>query len=237
MTSAAPSYKRHRYPVEIIDHCVWLYFRFTLSFREVEEMMLARGVVVSYETIRRWCAKFGPATPASCVGVAPAPGTSGISTRCSSGSTAGSGMWRAVDQNGTVLDILISRVETQRPTRSSSQAPEGTALRAQGDRDRQVPSYTVAHREIMPSVEHRRSKYLNNRAEQSHQPTRARERAMKRFKSVGQAQRFLAAFGAISPHFRPRRHRLSAPEYRQVMAGRFGFGTRSPHRLRSRPES
>ena len=60
VTSAAPSYKRHRYPVEIIDHGVWLYFRFTLSFREVEEMMLARGVVVSYETIRRWWAKFGP---------------------------------------------------------------------------------------------------------------------------------------------------------------------------------
>ena len=84
-----------------------------------------------------------------------------------------------------------------------------------------LPSYTVAHREIMPSVEHRRSKYLNNRAEQSHQPTRARERAMRRFTSVGQAQRFLAAFDAISPHFRPRRHRLSAPEYQQVMAGRF----------------
>jgi putative transposase len=60
VTSAAASYKRHRYPVEIIDHCVWLYFRFTPSFREVEAMMLARGVVVSYETIRRWCAKFGP---------------------------------------------------------------------------------------------------------------------------------------------------------------------------------
>ena len=92
MTSAAPSYKRHRYPVEIIDHGVWLYFRFTLSFREVEEMMLARGVVVSYETIRRWCAKFGPVYPAALrVGVAPGPGTNGISTRCSSGSTAGCG--------------------------------------------------------------------------------------------------------------------------------------------------
>ena len=60
MTSAAPSYKRHRYPVEIIDHGVWLYFRFTLSFRGVEELMLVRGAVVSYETIRRWWAKFGP---------------------------------------------------------------------------------------------------------------------------------------------------------------------------------
>lgn len=61
MTTAAPSYKRHRYASEIIDHCVWLYFRFTLSFRDVEELMLERGVVVSYETIRRWCDKFGQA--------------------------------------------------------------------------------------------------------------------------------------------------------------------------------
>ena len=74
VTSAAPSYKRHRYPVEIIDHCVWLYFRFTLSFREVEEMMLARGVVVSYETIRRWCAKFGPVYAAELRRRRPRPG-------------------------------------------------------------------------------------------------------------------------------------------------------------------
>ena len=73
----------------------------------------------------------------------------------------------------------------------------------------------------MPSVQHRRSKYLNNRAENSHQPTRQRERAMKRFKSPGHAQRFLSAFSGISPHFRPRRHLLSAADYRQVMAGRF----------------
>ena len=91
MTSAAPSYTRHRYPVEIIDHGVWLYFRFTLRFREVEEMMLARGVVVSYETIRRWCAKLGPLYAAKLRRRRPGPGTNGISTRCSHGSTAGCG--------------------------------------------------------------------------------------------------------------------------------------------------
>ena len=84
-----------------------------------------------------------------------------------------------------------------------------------------LASYQVAHRELMPSVEHRRSRYLNNRAENSHQPTRQRERAMKRFTSPGHAQRFLSAFSGISPHFRPRRHLLSAADYRQVMAGRF----------------
>ena len=82
-------------------------------------------------------------------------------------------------------------------------------------------SYQAAHRAVMPSVEHRQSRYLNNRAENSHQPTRQRERAMKRFRTPGAAQRFLAAFSGISPHFRPRRHLLSAADYRQVMADRF----------------
>ena len=82
-------------------------------------------------------------------------------------------------------------------------------------------SYRAARRRVLCSVEHRRSKYLNNRAENSHQPTRARERAMKRFTSAGHAQRFLSAFSGISPHFRPRRHRLTAEEYRREMGTRF----------------
>ena len=82
-------------------------------------------------------------------------------------------------------------------------------------------SYQVAHRAVMPSVEHRQSQYLNNRAENSHQPTRQRERAMKRFRTPGAAQRFLAVFSVISPHFRPRRHRLTADDYRTEMTRRF----------------
>ncbi len=84
-----------------------------------------------------------------------------------------------------------------------------------------LTSYSVALRESLASVEHRRSKYLKNRAENSHQPTRQRERAMKQFTSTGHAQRFLSAFSGISPHFRPRRHRLTAPEWRTEMADRF----------------
>jgi putative transposase len=84
-------------------------------------------------------------------------------------------------------------------------------------------SYRAAHRRLMSSVEHRRSKYLNNRAEDSHQPTRQRERAMKKFSSPGGAQRFLSAFSAISPHFRTRRHLLHAQEYRSEMANRFSI--------------
>lgn len=81
-------------------------------------------------------------------------------------------------------------------------------------------SYGVAHREILSSLEHRQSMYLNNRAENSHQPTRQHERAMKHFTSPGHAQRFLSAFSSISPHFRPGRHRLSAPEWRTEKADR-----------------
>ena len=82
VTAASSLYKGHRYPAEIIAHCVWLYHRFPLSLREVEELMLQRGVVVSYETIRAWCAKFGQASPTSCGGGAPAPAISGTWMRC-----------------------------------------------------------------------------------------------------------------------------------------------------------
>ena len=108
MTTATPSYKGHRYPVEIINHCVWLYFRFPLSFREVEELMLVRGVAVSYETIRRWCAKFGQAYANQLRRRRPRPGDRWhldevfvkINGRLRY-------LWRAVDQHGDVLDILV----------------------------------------------------------------------------------------------------------------------------------
>jgi len=84
-----------------------------------------------------------------------------------------------------------------------------------------LKSYGAAKREILPGVEHRPHRYLNNRAENSHQPTRQRERHMRRFKSPGHAQWFLSAYGPIVQHFRPRRHRFAAPAYRQEMQKRF----------------
>ncbi len=92
---------------------------------------------------------------------------------------------------------------------------------AAGPGHRQLASYGVAHRRPMPGVEHHRSKYLNNRAENSHQPARQREQPMKRFTSPSHAQRFLSAFSGIAPHFRPRRHRLTAAQYHHEMAPRF----------------
>ena len=221
--TATASYKGHRYPVEIIGHCVWLYFRFSLSFREVEELMLARGVVVSYETIRRWCAKFGQAYANQLRRRRPRPGDKWhldeVFIRINGKIHY---LWRAVDQHGNVLDILVQ------PRRDAKAAKKFFCRLLKGLRyvprvlvTDKLASYGAAHRVVMPSVAHRRSKYLNNRAENSHQPTRQRERAMKRFKSARHAQRFLSAFSGISPHFRVRRHLLSAADYRQVMANRF----------------
>ena len=132
--------------------------------------------------------------------------------------------WRAVDQDGNILDILV---QNRRDT-----AAARWFFRRLLKTTRAVPRVIVtdrlrscgaAHREVMPSVEHRQSKYFNNRAENSHQPTRQRERAMKGFRSVGGAQRFLSAFSGISPHFRPHRHRMAAPDYRAEMVLRFAI--------------
>jgi len=223
VTAASSSYKGHRYPPEIIAHCVWLYHRFPLSFREVAELMLARGVAVSYETIRAWCAKFGQAYANQLRRRRPRPGDKWhLDEVFVNINGTIHYLWRAVDQHGNVLDVLVQ-------PRRNAVAAKRFFHRLLKDLQ-YVPrvivtdglsSYQVAHREIVPSVAHRRSKYLNNRAENSHQPTRQRERAMKRFTSPGHAQRFLAAFSGISPHFRPRRHLVSATGWRHVMADRF----------------
>ena len=223
VVTAASSYKGHRYLPEIIAHCVWRYHRFPLSFREVEELMLARGVVVSYETIQQWCTKFGQVYANRLRRRQAQPGDKWhldeVFIRINGTIHY---LWRAVDQHGNVLDILVQ------PRRNAVGAKKFFRKLLKGLQ--YVPrvivtdglsSYRVAHRELMASVQHRRSKYLNNRAENSHQPTRQRERAMKRFTSMRHAQRFLSAFSGISPHFRPRRHLLSAADYRQVMDDRF----------------
>ncbi|WP_408997322.1 IS6 family transposase [Streptomyces europaeiscabiei] len=133
-------------------------------------------------------------------------------------------LWRAVDQNGNVLDILVRN----RRAKAAARRFLRRLLTTAGAVPRVVVtdklrSYGAAHCEVMPCVEHRQSKYLNNQAENSHQPTRQRERAMKRFRSAGAAQRFLSAFSGISPHFRPRRHLMPAHDYRAEMTVRFAI--------------
>jgi putative transposase len=127
-----------------------------------------------------------------------------------------------VDQHGNVLDILVtSRRDTRAAMRFFRKLLTGLEYVPRVLVTDKLRSYGAARRRVLRSVEHRQSKYLNNRAENSHQPTRQRERAMKRFTSARHAQRFLSAFSGISPHFRPGRHRLSAQEYRREMTDRF----------------
>jgi putative transposase len=165
----------------------------------------------------------GRPTPTSCAGGAPAPATNGISMKSSSKINGTIHyLWRAVDQHGNVLDILVqSRRNALAARKFFRKLLKGLWYVPRVLVTDKLASYGPAYRVVMPSVQHRQSKYLNNRAENSHQPTRQRERAMKRFTSPGHAQRFLSAFSGISPHFRPRRHLLSAADYRQVMADRF----------------
>ncbi|WP_413254376.1 IS6 family transposase [Streptomyces europaeiscabiei] len=223
--SRSPSYKGHRYPVEIISHCVRLYHRFPLSFREVEELMLERGVVVSYETVRRWCLKFAQTYASALRRRQPRPGDRWhLDEVFIEINGERRYLWRAVDQDGTVLDILVQ----DRRDKAAARRFFRRLLKKTGAVPRVIVtdtlrSYGAAHREVMPSVEHRQSRYLNNRAENSHQPTRQREHAMKGFRSTGGAQRFLSAFSGISPHFRPRRHLMTAPDHRAEMAIRFAI--------------
>lgn len=133
-------------------------------------------------------------------------------------------LWRAIDQNGNVLDILVqNRWDKAAARRFFRRLMKRTGPVPRVVVTDKLRSYGAAHREVMPCVEHRQSKYLNNRAENSHQPTRQRERAMKGFRSVGGAQRFLSAFNGISPHFRPRRHLMPAHDYRAEMTVRFAI--------------
>jgi putative transposase len=222
-TVAAVSYKGFRFPAEIIAHAVWLYHRFPLSFREVEELLLARGIIVSHETIRTWCDRFGPQYAAALRHRRP---QAGDKWHLDEVFITINGMrhylWRAIDQDGNVLDILV---QSKRDAKAAKRF-----MAKLMKKQRRVPrvlvtdkyrSYGPAHRELMGSVEHRSHKGLNNRAENSHQPTRQRERAMRYFRSPGAAQKFLAAFSQISPHFRPRRHLMAASDYRTEMHHRF----------------
>jgi putative transposase len=131
-------------------------------------------------------------------------------------------LWRAVDQDGHILDILVQRRrDKQAAKRFFRKLLKGLTYVPRVIVTDRLRSYEAAKRAVLPSVEHRQRRYLNNRAGNSHQPTRQRERRMQRFKSTGHAQRFLAAYGPITSHFRPRRHLLSAPKYRQEMTQRF----------------
>src|SRR5918993_3062332 len=202
--AAKSPYAGYRFPPEIISHAVWLYFRFPLSLRMVEEMLAARGIVVSHETVRQWARKFGQGFANQIRRRLPSPGDKWhLDEVCLMIGGQKHWLWRAVDQDGVVLDVLVQR----RRDKQAAKRLLRKLLKKQCRAPRvmitdKLASYGAAKREIMPGVEHRRHKGLNNRAENSHQSTRRRERQMKRFKSAGQAQRFLSVHDQVANLFR-----------------------------------
>jgi putative transposase len=206
------SYKRHRFPPEIIAHAVWLYFRFPLSLRLVEEMLLERGILVSYETIRRWGKKFGPTYARRLRRKPPRPTDIWHLDEVVI-TIAGKKhwLWRAVDEDGYVLDEIV---QTRRDTKAAKRLLT-RLMKKQGMVPKRIitdklSSYGAARRQAMPSVEHRSHKGLNNRAENSHLPLRKRERMMQGFRSVGGLQRFTSVFSAARNLFVSSRSHLPA---------------------------
>jgi putative transposase len=221
-TPATNRYKNHCFPAEIISHGVWLYYRFCLSYRDVEELLFVRGIIVSHEAIRKWCRKFGQQYANQLRRRRPRPGDKWhLDEVFLTINGERHYLWRAVDQDGNVLDILVQRGRDKTAAKTFfRKLLKGLTYAPRVIITDKLKSYGAAKREILPGVEHRQHRYLNNRAENSHQPTRQRERRMQGFKSAGQAQLFLAAYGPITQHFRPRRHLLPASVYRQEMRQR-----------------
>ena len=200
-----------------------MYHRFCLSLRDVEDLLAKRGVLVTYETIRRWCRKFGPEYARS---LKRRQGRLGDIWHLDEVFVKIRGerhyLWRAVDQDGDVIEILVQRKRNARAAKRFFRK----LLKGQGSTPWQLitdklKSYGAAHRVTMPSVRHSTGQYENNRAEVSHQPTRQRERQMRRFKSAGQAQRFLSVHGVILNFFRFSRHQMRSENYRWLRARAF----------------
>ena len=223
------TYKRHRFPPDIISYAVWLYYRFNLSHRDIEDLLAERGIAVSREAIRLWCIKFGA-----------------IYTRRLKRKHRGYGdtfyidevfvkingkqhyLWRAVDQDGEVVDVFLQArrdgASAKRFFRRLLRSHKGEHRKIVTDKLR---SYGVAHRELISGTIHSTQQYENNRAEQSHEATRVRERGMRRFKSVRQAQRFVTAHAAVSNLFNLGRHLVKAQHYRNLRVAAFAEWSRA----------
>lgn len=216
-------YKRHRFAPDIISYAVWLYHRFNLSHRDIEDLLAERGITVSREAIRLWCIKFGA-----------------IYTRRLKRKHRGYGdtfyidevfvkingiqhyLWRAVDQDGEVVDVFLQA----RRDGATAKRFFKRLLRSNGGEPRKIVtdklrSYGVAHRELIPEAIHSTELYENNRVEQSHEATQARERGMRKFKSIRQAQRFLDAHAAVHNLFNLGRHLVRAEHYRNLRISAF----------------
>jgi putative transposase len=223
------TYKRHRFPPDIIAYAVWLYYRFNLSHRDIEDLLAERGIIVSYETIRLWCIKFGAKYSKRLKrrhrGFGDTFYIDEVFVKINGKQHY---LWRAVDQDGEVVDVYLQAKR------------DGTAakrffrrlLRSNGGEPRKIVtdklrSYPVAHREVIPEAIHVTDRYANNRAEQSHEMTRVRERGMRRFKSVGQAQQFVTVHAAVQNLFNLGRHLVRAQHYRDLRVSAFDEWSRA----------
>jgi putative transposase len=209
-------YRGFRFPAEIVSHAVWLYHCFGLSLREVETILAERGIIVSHESVRAWSLRFGRAFADALKKRRPRPGDKWhldeVFIRIRGKLHY---LWRAVDQHGTVLDVLVQgRRSAKAAKRFFKKLLKGLQYVPRVIVTDKLKSYAAAKRKILPGVEHRQSRHLNNRAEVSHQPTRRRERQMQRFKSARHAQRFLSSHGQIHNLFQLRRHLSTASEHR-----------------------
>ncbi len=205
------SYARHQFPAEIIRHAVWLYLRFTLSYRDVEELLAERGIETSYETVRRWVLKFGPLFARNMRRLRPRPtGRWRLDEMVISIQGRRMYLWRAVDSEGEVLDLLV---QSKRDTKAALRLMR-KLLKKQGYAPDELVtdklgSYGAARRELRLSAGHEQGLRKNNRAENSHQAVRRRERKQQRFKSARSAQRFLSAHAAVHNTFNLQRHLVS----------------------------
>jgi len=217
------TYKRHRFPPDIISYAVWLYHRFNLSHRDIEDLLAERGVIVSYETIRLWCIKFG-AQYASRLkrrhrGYGDTFYLDGVFVKINGKQQY---LWRAVDQDGEVVDVFLQACRDG----SAAKRFFGRLMRNYGGEPRKIVtdklrSYGIAHRELMPDVIHKTARYANNGAEQSYELTTVRERGMRRFKSVRQAQYFLSVHTEVYNLFNLGRHLVGAEHYRNLRINAF----------------
>ena len=228
------TYKRHRFPPDIISYAVWLYYRFNLSHRDSEDLLAQRGITVSREAIRLWCIKFGALYARRLKRKHQGYGdTFFIDEVFVKINGKQHYLWRAVDQDGEVVDVFLQK----RRDGAAAKRFFRRLLRSHGDEPRKIVtdklrSYGVAHRELIPETIHSTEQYENNRVEQSHETTRVRERGMRwsdisEFKSVGQAQRFVTAHAAVGNLFNLGRHLVSAEHYRNLRVSAFADWNRA----------
>ena len=207
----AVSFKRHRFPPDVIRQAVWLYFRFTLSFRDVEEMLAERGIDTNYETIRCWTLKFGRLFAQNLRRSRPKPtGRWHLDEMVVKISGKRMWLWRAVDDEGEVLDVVVQkRRNTKAAMRLFRKLLKNTGVRPERISTDRLASYRAAARELGLSRRHRPGRMIgNNRAENSHLPIRRRERKQQKFKSQASAQRFLATHAAVYNTFNFQRHMI-----------------------------